>query len=115
MSKHLAARETLGWLDRLRDTIRECAANAAKLDLEFTTNAGKIRRQADKEIVTLESHLSASLKGAETTRDTRKNGINFRHDQLKLRIQQAFERARESRLSVIEAHEGRQIAQVQRD
>ncbi len=115
MSKHLAARETLGWLDRLRDTIRECAANAAKLDLDFTTNAGKIRRQTDKEIVTLESHLSASLKGAETTRDTRKNGINFRHDQLKLRIHQAFECARESRLSVIEAHEGRQIAQVQRD
>ncbi|MBI1177166.1 ATP-binding protein [bacterium] len=33
---------------------------------------------------------------------------------MQLRIQQAYERARESRLAVIEAHEGRQIAQVQR-
>lgn len=115
MSNHLSAKEALAWLDRLRDTIRECAASAGRLDDDFTSSAGKIRRQTDKEIAALEAHLSASLKGAETARDTRKNGIVFRHDQLKLRIQQAFERAREGRLSVIEAHAGRQIAQVQRE
>lgn len=114
-SKHLSAQETLAWLDRLRDTIRECAASAGKLDEDFTHNAGRIRRQTDKEMGALEGHLAASLKGAETARDTRKNGILFRHDQLKLRIQQAHDRARESRLSVIEAHAGRQIAQVQRE
>jgi len=115
VSKHLSAKETLGWLDRLRDTIRECAASAGQLDLDYTNNTGRMRRQTDKEISALEGHLTASLKGAETTRDTRKNGIVFRHDQLKLRIQQAYERARESRLLVIEAHAGRQIAQVQRE
>jgi DNA segregation ATPase FtsK/SpoIIIE, S-DNA-T family len=115
VSKHLSARETLGWLDRLRDTLREGTANAGKLDEEFALNAGRIRRQTDKEIAAQESHVTASLKGAETGRDTRKNGIVFRHDQLKLRIQEAHERARESRLSVIEAHAGRQIAQVQRE
>jgi hypothetical protein len=107
VSRHLSAKETLGWLDRLRDTLRDAATRSSQIDLDFTTNTGRIRRQTEKELATIDGHISASLKGAETARDTRKNGLTFRHDQFRLRIQQAHDRARASRLSVIDAHEGR--------
>ena len=72
MSNNLGVGKTLELLDRLKGTVRDLAARADKLNLEFQTQTARERRQREAAVAEQATRLSTSIEEADAAFATAK-------------------------------------------
>jgi len=116
VSKHLRVSETLGLLDRLQQTVREFGARSQKLEHHFKVQTATARRTCDVAVHELNNRLAAAVAGAEERKKAQKTRSEERHTHRRIkRLPKALKNSQQQRQQQVEAFEGKQKYQLQRD
>ncbi|MDB6125702.1 MAG: segregation ATPase, FtsK/SpoIIIE family [Pedosphaera sp.] len=93
MSNHLEATRTLELLDNLKQTVRDFAAQEAKLNQELSVKTTRERKQYEEALAIQEEQFSADFAQAESSHVAAKTALESKFEKRKSRI---FNRAHKS-------------------
>jgi len=122
VSNNLGVGKTLELLDRLKGTVRDLAARADKLNLEFQTQTARERRQREAAVAEQATQLSTSIEEADAAFATAKEAAAAKYEERKVWIGKAYQASKEKVLQQIDDQTGgrkyelqKQMLQSERD
>jgi len=115
VNKHWGKKETVGFLNRLRETIRKTVEQEQEFHQTSQARLSREKRKYQTDLESLNNRLSDSLQRAEADHCTTKERLHSRYEQRVGRIEKAKETSLACRLKSIEDEEGRQKYEVQKN
>ncbi len=108
MSSHLSASETIGLVQRLRETVQDLGAADEKLNQELRARTGAAQRRRQDGIAEKEALLASELSRLAVPFQAARDKAQRRHDQREARLAAGRESSLRRALEKIQNEEGRQ-------
>ncbi|SPE52921.1 Cell divisionFtsK/SpoIIIE [Verrucomicrobia bacterium] len=114
MNKYFGATTVVGLLDRFKNTVRDLATRADKLNDEFRLKTERERRHREAALAEQGEQSSADTAQAEAALAQRKAAATAGHAQRKARISRAYQASREQALQDVEKQTGHRKYDLQK-